>query len=141
MSGFLRKDWAVYAGTLIAIPLLALLVGQQLAGYTLSVFGGLAFLFLIVEAMRSEKVERERMFVVLILMFFSMLFWAFFEQGGSSINNFTDRNVDRVFEAQVISKDDVGKTMEITLNQEQFGRTMGEKLVTLTTVERAASSR
>ena len=136
IGGFLRKDWAVYAGTLIAIPLLALLVGQhKLAGYTLSVFGGLAFLFLIVEAMRSEKVERERMFVVLILMFFSMLFWAFFEQGGSSINNFTDRNVDRVFEAQVIGADDVGKTMEITLNQEQFGRTMGEKLVTLTMVE------
>jgi proton-dependent oligopeptide transporter, POT family len=136
IGGFLRKDWAVYAGTLVAIPLLALLVGQhKLAGYTLSVFGGLAFLFLIVEATRSEKVERERMFVVLILMFFSMLFWAFFEQGGSSINNFTDRNVDRVFEAQTIGSEDVGKTMDITLNQEQFGRTMGDQLVTLTTVE------
>ena len=31
-------------------------------------------------------------------MFFSMLFWAFFEQAGSSVNNFTDRNVDRVIE-------------------------------------------
>jgi len=38
----------------------------------------------------------ERVFVVLILMFFSLLFWAFFEQAGSSLNNFTDRNVDRV---------------------------------------------
>jgi POT family proton-dependent oligopeptide transporter len=35
--------------------------------------------------------------VALALMFFSMLFWAFFEQAGSSINNFTDRNVDRAF--------------------------------------------
>ena len=31
-------------------------------------------------------------------MVFSALFWAFFEQAGSSVNNFTDRNVDRVFE-------------------------------------------
>ncbi len=31
-----------------------------------------------------------------VLTFFSMLFWSFFEQAGSSLNNFTDRNVDRV---------------------------------------------
>jgi POT family proton-dependent oligopeptide transporter len=29
-----------------------------------------------------------------------MLFWAFFEQAGSSINNFTDRNVDRAIGAR-----------------------------------------
>ena len=35
---------------------------------------------------------------MLILTFFSMLFWSFFEQAGSSLNNFADRNVDRVYE-------------------------------------------
>ena len=50
--------------------------------------------------LRCSKIARgQRLFVVLILMFFSMLFWAFFEQIRSSVNNFTDRNVDRVFEA------------------------------------------
>ena len=76
--GFIRKDWAVYLGTAVSVPLLALLVGRnELAGLVLLVFGGIAFVFLIVAAFRSEKIERERMFVVLILMFFSMLFWAF----------------------------------------------------------------
>ena len=141
MGGFIRKDWAVYLGTAVSVPLLALLVGRnELAGLVLLVFGGIAFVFLIVAAFRSEKIERERMFVVLILMFFSMLFWAFFEQAGSSVNNFTDRNVDRVFEDRVITAEDVGKTIPIQLGQEQFGRTNGDQLVTLTAVEKAGKT-
>ena len=58
----------------------------------------LAFGYLLFETLRLETVARHRMYVVLILIFFCMLFWAFFEQAGSSINNFTDRNVDRVLD-------------------------------------------
>lgn len=46
--------------------------------------------------MRSEKIVRERLFVVLVLLFFTTLFWAFFEQAGSSLTLFTDTNVDRL---------------------------------------------
>ena len=49
-------------------------------------------------------------------MFFSMLFWAFFEQGGSSMNNFTDRNVDRVQEDRRVTSDDVGQTLQFEVN-------------------------
>ena len=55
------------------------------------------------------------MFVVFILTFFSLLFWSFFEQSGSSLNNFTDRNVDRVFEEQVVAESDVGQSVELSL--------------------------
>jgi proton-dependent oligopeptide transporter, POT family len=70
-------------------------------------------------------------------MFFSMLFWAFFEQAGSSMNNFTDRNVDRVAEARAVTPEDVGTELQFRipvqtndlrlielplLNQEQLGR-------------------
>jgi POT family proton-dependent oligopeptide transporter len=83
-------------GVAVALPVVALCVQQSaVAGVALAVFGGAALAYLLFEALRSERVERERLFVALALMFFSMLFWAFFEQAGSSINNFTDRNVDR----------------------------------------------
>jgi POT family proton-dependent oligopeptide transporter len=36
------------------------------------------------------------LFVILSLFFFTVLFWTFFELAGSSINLFTDRNVDRM---------------------------------------------
>jgi POT family proton-dependent oligopeptide transporter len=44
-----------------------------------------------------------------------LLFWSFFEQAGSSLNNFTDRNVDRVTEARPIVAADVGKSVELRL--------------------------
>jgi POT family proton-dependent oligopeptide transporter len=46
-------------------------------------------------------------------MFFSLLFWAFFVQAGSSVNNFTDRNIDRVIEGRTLSAADVGQTLEL----------------------------
>ncbi|MBI1325348.1 MFS transporter [bacterium] len=46
-------------------------------------------------AMESEKIARQRLFVVFALMFFQMVFWMCFEQAGSSLSLFTDRNVNR----------------------------------------------
>ncbi|MCA9514290.1 MAG: oligopeptide:H+ symporter [Myxococcales bacterium] len=116
---------AVYLCVAASIPLFAILVQRnKVAGVVLGLFGVAALGSLLAEAMRSKKIERERLYVVLILMFFSMLFWAFFEQAGSSVNNFTDRNVDRVSEVQRIADADVGTTKDIVLTQEQLGYTL-----------------
>ena len=85
------------------------------AGLILITAGIFASVYLIREAVRLEKVARERMYVVFILTFFSLLFWAFFEQSGSSVNNFTDRNIDRVVEESLVSDADVGKTVDLRL--------------------------
>ena len=85
------------------------------AGLVLILAGLGASFYLIVEAFRMSKVARERMFVVFILTFFSLVFWAFFEQSGSSVNNFTDRNVDRVTESTVVTDDLVGTTQTFRL--------------------------
>lgn len=118
-----RRDLAIVLGAVaLAVPTFAFLVwNSSIAGYVLYVVGALALGYVLFEAFRVTKRERERLFVILIMAFFSMLFWAFFEQAGSSINNFTDRNVDRVAEARVIGPDDVGRTIEIAINQEQLG--------------------
>ncbi len=136
-----RPVWPVYAGVAVAVPVFALLVQRNdIAGGILFLFGGGAFVWLLIVAVRSARVERERMFVVLISMFFSMLFWAFFEQAGSSVNNFTDRNVDRVIEARNVTASEVGQALQLrvpletenaelralpTLNQEQLGHQNG----------------
>lgn len=88
------------------------------AGLVLSLSGLIATFYLIREAIRMNKIARERMFVVFILTFFSIWFWAFFEQSGSSVNNFTDRNVDRVREARLVSQSDVGQSVELRLTAE-----------------------
>lgn len=101
------------------------------AGLVLFAGGFAAFGYLIVETLRLRGVQRQRLTVVMILTFFSMLFWAFFEQAGSSINNFTDRNVDRVMEQRRITAADIGQTIQIEPTQEQLGYFNGDKLFTL----------
>ena len=115
----------VYIATAVAIPAIAFLLRRdKLAGYVLSVFGVVALAWLLYQIVTRPKVERERLMVVLVLMFFSMLFWAFFEQAGSSVTNFTDRNVDRVAEERVLTESDVGQTLNLKLNQAQLGYTI-----------------
>lgn len=101
------------------------------AGLILTVTGLIAFGFLIKESFVQVKAARHKMWVALILTFFSMLFWAFFEQAGSSLNNFTDRNVDRVSEERVIAASDVGTTIKIHPTQEQLGYDWNGKVFTL----------
>jgi POT family proton-dependent oligopeptide transporter len=106
------------------------------AGVMLVVTGFLSFGYLIIETFRLERIARQRMYVVLVLTFFSMLFWAFFEQAGSSVNNFTDRNVDRVAESNVVTADQVGTTIKIHPTQAQLGYTNGDSAFTLTQLDK-----
>ncbi|MCK6527083.1 peptide MFS transporter [Myxococcota bacterium] len=136
--GVLRADWAIYLGVAAAVPVIALLVQRNaVAGVLLVVLGAIALSVLLFEALKpsTTRVERQRMYVVLILMFFSMLFWAFFEQAGSSINNFTDRNVDRVVEDRTVAAAEVGTTIALTPSQEQLGHVYQGEALNLTRLE------
>ena len=131
----------VYLGTAVAIPLAAVLVQQtSLAGYLLIFFGGGALLTLLIDAIRAERIEGQRMYVVLILMFFSMLFWSFFEQAGSSVNNFTDRNVDRIIGGRKLTAKDVGQTLErLPINSALLGRKIDGRIWNLKMIDMARS--
>jgi POT family proton-dependent oligopeptide transporter len=138
IASVLRADHAVYLGVAIAIPLLALLVQRnQIAGWILTLFGAGAVISLLVEAFRSPIAERQRLFVALILIFYSVLFWSFFEQAGSSLNNFADRNVDRVVGGRAVEDSEVGSTIALELNQEQLGHRLGGRTVVLDDVDHA----
>ncbi len=114
--------WAVYAGIALSLPVIAIMVSRpEIAGAVLTVFGLLALASLIREALKSTLVERQRLFTLLILMFFSLLFWAFFEQAGSSITLFTDRNVDRVVSEERFTEDQAGQTLELPVSQAFVG--------------------
>ncbi len=92
------------------------------ANIVLDVVGLVALAYLVFEIVRLPRIARHRMYVVMILTFFSMVFWAFFEQAGSSINNFTDRNVNRIVgTTRVITAADVGTMIQIEPTQAQLG--------------------
>ncbi|MBX3416550.1 MAG: oligopeptide:H+ symporter [Pirellulaceae bacterium] len=86
------------------------------AGLVLMLCGLGALLYLAINIFQLPQIPRQRMYVVMILTFFSLLFWSFFEQAGSSINNFTDRNVDRVFETSRVSEAEIGQTVKLRID-------------------------
>ncbi|MCB9831350.1 MAG: peptide MFS transporter [Planctomycetes bacterium] len=97
---------------------------------------GIAGLFYIGgHTLKLDKIRRQRMYVVLILTFFSMLFWSFFEQAGSSVNLYTDRNVSRVEAERTITAADVGTTIKLQPTQLQLGYMNGDQLFTITDLD------
>jgi proton-dependent oligopeptide transporter, POT family len=83
-------------GSLLVIPVLYfLLVNSELVGYLLLAVAAYVIFSLLTRGIKEGNVLRDRMIVFLILMVFNIVFWACFEQAGSSLTIFADRNVDR----------------------------------------------
>ncbi|HLA54472.1 MAG TPA: peptide MFS transporter [Flavobacterium sp.] len=65
--------------------------------YTLIYSSGLTLAGLIVSDSSLTKIERDRIFVIYIVAFFIIFFWAAFEQAGSSLTFIADNQTDRNF--------------------------------------------
>jgi len=123
-----NKDLIIYVGALIAVPVLMFLFtnlmnsqpaaeGSGFIGYlaSLSLMGKLLFGTFIVSVpailtwsyARGTRVEAQMMTAAMILITFNVFFWTLFEQAGSSLTLFADRNTDRhlfgIFGGPVIS--------------------------------------
>jgi POT family proton-dependent oligopeptide transporter len=88
----------LFAG--ILFPVLGVLIFYGLHQnfvYSLIYSSGISLATLIVTDSSLTKVERDRIFVIYIISFFIIFFWAAFEQAGSSLtfiaNNQTDRHI------------------------------------------------
>ncbi len=90
------EHWIYLAGIGLVIVAWLLLQRPPLVGYSLSATLIGACLFFLYYGFRvCGREEWQRMAVVLVLTFFSVVFWALFEQAGSSMNLYADRVVDR----------------------------------------------
>ena len=68
---------------------------QDMVGYVLGAFGGALVLYVVTIAVtKLPSEERDRILAAMFLILVSIVFWALFEQAGSSLNLFTDRHVD-----------------------------------------------
>jgi POT family proton-dependent oligopeptide transporter len=92
----LNRLHLVWLGSLVIVPLVAyLLRNADLASHIIHAVSALVLVALIGLALGQRGTARLRLFALLVLMAFHTLFWAGFEQAGSSFNVLTDRHVDR----------------------------------------------
>ena len=97
VSGVSYENWAYISGVIMVLITWFLVQNSQLVGQLLGGFGAIFIgAWLLYALFKCAPEERDRLIVVGILILFSLIFWALFEQAGSSLNILTDRGVDRV---------------------------------------------
>ena len=111
-----NRDMVIYIGALIAVPVFVFLFsnlmnsapaaeGSGFLGYlaSLSLMGKLLFGTFIVSVpailvwsyAKGSRTEAQMMTAAMVLIVFNVFFWTLFEQAGSSLTLFADRNTDR----------------------------------------------
>ena len=96
LVGPVNLEWLIYLGGLLGVAAIFFvvqsyeIVGKVLAAGATGVLAYLAWYM----ATKCTKAERDRILLALVLVLASVVFWALYEQGGSSLNQFAERNTD-----------------------------------------------
>ncbi len=102
--GPINREWLIYILAFVGVAGLWFVVpNHELVGTGLliSTIAALSFIaWFIVFKLRGDKVARERMMLAMVLVFGSAVFFTLFEQAGSSLNLFAERNVDLAVTSQ-----------------------------------------
>jgi proton-dependent oligopeptide transporter, POT family len=87
----------VIVGSLVVIPVVYLLLRAGAANLQilLSIMFVILVIMLIAEGVREGKVSRDKTIAMMIIFFFNILFWCFFEQAGSSFTFLANEIVNR----------------------------------------------
>ena len=89
------KEYAVYAGAIVAIPIIWFLLHQE--GFTkafMSILAVVAITYFLIEVFRQKgKDVQSKLFAAFIFIFFYFVFETFFEQAGGSLAIFAERNL------------------------------------------------
>ena len=97
LFGPLNREWLIYLLAILGVAVVWFMVQRNaLVGNVLlasTVLSLLAILWVIV-AVCKTWVQRQRMMLALVLIFGAVVFFTLFEQAGTSLNLFADRNVD-----------------------------------------------
>ncbi|MEI9851136.1 MAG: peptide MFS transporter [Sphingomonas sp.] len=92
----IKLEWLLYAIGVGSVAVIWALVQYQDVIQNLLIVSGIALLlYVLYESFKLEPHARDRMFVILFLIALNPVFWGLFEQGGGSLNLYTDRFVDR----------------------------------------------
>lgn len=90
------QELKLYGVGLGAVAVVWFLIQYQGVIQNLLIVSGLAMLgYTLYEAFKLPKEPRERIFAIMFLIALNPIFWGLFEQGGGSLNLYTDRYVDR----------------------------------------------
>ena len=94
---FTSKALTVACLGFVALTFIFLKVFDQNIIYSIIYASGLSLAGLIISDSSLTKIEKDRIYVIYIVAFFVIFFWAAFEQAGSSLTFIADNQTDRNF--------------------------------------------
>lgn len=94
--GVISREWMIYLISIISLGLIWIFIqNHKLVEGLLIVASIASLIFIIYQLTKAGKVERDRLIALTILIIFSVVFWALFEQAYTSLNLFAERSIDR----------------------------------------------
>jgi POT family proton-dependent oligopeptide transporter len=88
-------EYLTYAGSLVAIPLVMIMVAKtEYTDIFMYIIGPCSLLYIIYEMRFFSAAENKKLIAAVLFMFFSIFFWAFFEQSGGSLSLFAANNLN-----------------------------------------------
>jgi POT family proton-dependent oligopeptide transporter len=93
VAGFLKPEWLIYGGTLLIVPLVVLLFHQyEIMDYIMFGLGIISLIYILSIAVKLERDAKLKLYAALIMIVFSIVFWAVYEQNAGSFNLLAERN-------------------------------------------------
>jgi|CXWL01.1.fsa_nt_gi POT family proton-dependent oligopeptide transporter len=94
---FIKPEHLIYGGTLLVVPLVVTLFHQyQLMDYIMFGLGIVALIYILSIGMKMDRTAKLKLFAALIMIIFSIVFWAVYEQNAGSMNLLAERNAKMV---------------------------------------------
>jgi POT family proton-dependent oligopeptide transporter len=91
-----KYEWLVYLGSVLVLPIIYLLItNTKYTDLFMYIIGPATLIYLFIEMRKYTMAEQKKLWAALIFIFFSIFFWAFFEQSGGSLNLFAADNLHR----------------------------------------------
>jgi POT family proton-dependent oligopeptide transporter len=103
--GPINREWLIYTLAVLGVGAVWFLVQRNaLVGWVLGVstVASLVAILWIIAFVCKTWVQRQRMMLALVLIFGAVVFFTLFEQAGTSLNLFADRNVDLTITSQAM---------------------------------------
>lgn len=92
---FVKPEHIIYGGTLLVVPLVVTLFHQyHLMDYIMFGLGIISLIYILSIGMKTEKAAKLKLFAALIMIIFSIVFWAVYEQNAGSMNLLAERNAE-----------------------------------------------
>lgn len=90
---FLKPEHLIYGGTLLVVPLVVTLFNQyHLMDYIMFGLGAIALIYILSLGLKMERDAKLKLFAALIMIIFSIVFWAVYEQNAGAMNLLAERN-------------------------------------------------